>query len=60
MANKLNLAYTGGSDAHGYDELRSCYTEFYEDVTEDTLVDVLKKGHYTGIDTRKVSRGWII
>jgi predicted metal-dependent phosphoesterase TrpH len=60
MANKLNLPYTGGSDAHGYDELGSCYTEFYEDVTEDTLVDVLKKGHYTGIDTRKVSRGWII
>ncbi|OGW46467.1 MAG: hypothetical protein A2078_02870, partial [Nitrospirae bacterium GWC2_57_9] len=32
-AAALQLPYTGGSDAHAPEEVGSCYTEFFEDVT---------------------------
>jgi predicted metal-dependent phosphoesterase TrpH len=57
MAQHLNLPYTGGSDAHAPEEVGFCYTEFNEEVTLDNLVELLKGGHYRGVDTRKVSRG---
>ena len=55
-AKELNLPYTGGSDAHAPREVGSCYTEFQEAVTYDTFIDLLKKGNYQGVDTRKISK----
>jgi predicted metal-dependent phosphoesterase TrpH len=55
-ANVLGLPVTGGSDAHAPNEVGSCYTLFDEDVTEENLLDLLRAGNYTGIDTRKISR----
>jgi hypothetical protein len=51
-ARILNLPFTGGSDAHEAREAGSCYTEFNDKVTPDTL-DSLKEGNYQGVDTRK-------
>lgn len=58
-AKRLNLPYTGGSDAHESKEVGSCYTEFYDVVTHANFLDLLRTGNYRGVDTRKVSRGWI-
>lgn len=55
-ATDLGLPYTGGSDAHRSEDVGSCYTEFYEPVTEDNIVEVLKRGNYYGMDRRKISR----
>jgi predicted metal-dependent phosphoesterase TrpH len=57
-ARALNLPFTGGSDAHTVGETGSCYTEFSDTVTYDNFIELLKKGSYHGIDTRKVSRMW--
>ena len=57
-AQALSLPVTGGSDAHTAGEVGSCYTEFYDDVTYDNFIEVLKKGRYRGVETRKVSRMW--
>jgi predicted metal-dependent phosphoesterase TrpH len=57
-AKILSLPFTGGSDAHAPREVGSCYTEFQEEVRPDNLVDLLRKGRYYGVDTRKVSR-WV-
>jgi len=57
-ARALNLPFTGGSDAHAAGEIGSCYTEFLDPVTYDNFIGVLKKGRYTGVETRKISRMW--
>lgn len=56
VANRLNLPYTGGSDAHDHNEVGQCYTEFFVPITEDGLVDALKSGKFRGVDIRKISR----
>jgi predicted metal-dependent phosphoesterase TrpH len=58
MAKSLNLPYTGGSDSHEPGEVGACYTEFYDKVTHDNFLSLLKAGNYIGHDTRKVSRVW--
>jgi predicted metal-dependent phosphoesterase TrpH len=55
-AKTLKLPYTGGSDAHDPKEVGSCYTEFYDAVTHENLIDLLRAGNYRGVDTRKISR----
>lgn len=55
-ARDLGLPYTGGSDAHRPVDVGSCYTEFDEPVTEDNIVEVIKRGNYRGMDKRKISR----
>ena len=55
-AKTLKLPYTGGSDAHDPKEVGSCYTEFYDAVTYENLIDLLRAGNYRGVDTRKISR----
>ena len=55
-AKTLKLPYTGGSDAHDPSEVGSCYTEFYDAVTYENLIDLLRAGNYRGVDTRKISR----
>lgn len=56
VAQSLALPYTGGSDAHRPEDVGSCYTEFNEVVSEDNIVEVIKKGNYYGKDKRKISR----
>jgi len=58
-AKRLQLPYTGGSDAHEAKEVGACFTEFHDKVTYDNFIGLLKAGNYHGVDTRKVSRGWI-
>jgi len=55
-AKKLNLPFTGGSDAHAPQEVGSCYTEFDDEVTADNFIDLLKAGSYRGVDKRKISK----
>jgi len=55
-AGRLNLPFTGGSDAHLPRDVGSCYTEFDGLVTFEELIPCLKAGHFRGIDTRKISR----
>lgn len=55
VAKELNLPFTGGSDAHRPEDVGSCYTLFYEPVTEENLIMLLKSGRYTAKDTRKIS-----
>jgi len=57
-AQALSLPFTGGSDAHAAGEVGSCYTEFFDIVTYDNFIALLKQGRYRGIDTRKISRMW--
>lgn len=56
MARRLKLPFTGGSDAHSPEEVGSCFTEFEDRPAYDNLVQLLKGGRYSGVDTRKVSR----
>ncbi len=56
LATKLRIPFTGGSDAHAASEVGSCYTEFDDAVTQETLVPLLRAGRYRGVDTRKISR----
>lgn len=55
-ARKLDLRFTGGSDAHAPREVGSCYTEFDGAVTYETFLEALKRGSYRGVDTRKVGK----
>jgi len=55
-AGRLNLPYTGGSDAHLPREVGSCYTAFEGPVTYDNFITCLKAGSFRGVDTRKISR----
>ena len=57
-AKSLCLPFTGGSDAHAPGEVGSCFTEFYDRVTPDNFIGLLRAGNYQGVDTRKISR-WI-
>ena len=57
-AGVLGLPFTGGSDAHAPREAGSCYTEFNDEVTSDNFIELLKRGNYQGVDTRKISR-WV-
>ena len=57
-AKELNLPYTGGSDAHGPREVASCFTEFFDAVSRDNLISLLRRGNYRGVDARKISRTW--
>jgi predicted metal-dependent phosphoesterase TrpH len=59
LANELSLSHTGGSDAHEPQEVGACFTEFADQVTYDNFLDLLRAGHYHGVDTRKVSKAWI-
>lgn len=56
-ARALGLPYTGGSDAHTADDVGSCFTAFNDCVTYENFIDLLRAGHYRGVDLRKVSRG---
>jgi len=58
-AKRLQIPYTGGSDAHEAKEVGACFTEFHDEVTYDNFLDLLKTGNYQGVDTRKVSRAWV-
>jgi predicted metal-dependent phosphoesterase TrpH len=60
VAGELGLPYTGGSDAHEPHEVGSCFTEFSERVTSHNFIALLKAGNYHGVDTRKISRAWIM
>lgn len=55
-AEALGLPYTGGSDAHAPEEVGACYTEFDGSADNGELVGMLRRGHYRGVDTRRVSR----
>jgi len=55
-AARLNLPYTGGSDAHLPREVGSCYTEFEGPVTYDNFIARLRAGRFRGVDIRKISR----
>ena len=59
-AGKMNLPYTGGSDAHEPIEVGSCYTIFDDAVTTENFLSLLKAGRFTGIDTRKISRAMML
>jgi len=58
-AAALHLPHTGGSDAHAPREVGSCYTEFFDRVTNDSFIDLLRAGNYRGVDIRKISKGLI-
>jgi predicted metal-dependent phosphoesterase TrpH len=51
-AKSLSLPYTGGSDAHAPEEVGLCYTEFDDEVGDEDLIPLLKKGDYRGVDAR--------
>jgi predicted metal-dependent phosphoesterase TrpH len=53
-ARILNLPYTGGSDAHAAHEVGACFTEFWNEVTYDNFVELLKEGNYQGFDVRRI------
>ncbi|MCX8069661.1 MAG: PHP domain-containing protein [Thermodesulfovibrionales bacterium] len=53
VANRLKIPITGGSDAHRAIDVGICYTVFKDKPTRYNLVDLLKKGEYTGYDLRK-------
>jgi predicted metal-dependent phosphoesterase TrpH len=56
MAKTLNLPFTGGSDAHASIEVGSCFTEFDDPVTYENFIDLLRRGRYRGVDTRKIAK----
>jgi len=60
LANELSLPHTGGSDAHEPQEVGACFTEFQDQVTYENFLDLLRAGNYHGVDTRKVSKAWIL
>ena len=55
-AETLSLPHTGGSDAHAPEEVGLCYTEFDDEVMDEDLVRLLKKGAYWGVDSRPCFR----
>ncbi len=55
-AMKLGICFTGGSDAHHYTDVGSCYTIFQEPANQDNIVRLLKSGNFTGFDNRRISR----
>ena len=59
-AGRMNLPFTGGSDAHRPIEVGSCYTMFDHSVTYENFLPLLMAGRFTGIDTRKISRAMVL
>ncbi len=55
-AAMLRVPFTGGSDAHSPREVGSCYTAFYEPVSQDNIVSLLKSGNFTAHDNRRFAR----
>ncbi len=55
-AKRLNIPFTGGSDAHLLTEVGACFTEFEDKVTQENFIELLKRGNYFGTDARKISR----
>ena len=60
VAEKLNLPFTGGSDAHSPAEIGSCYTEFDGLVTPENFLEMLRQGRFRGVDLRKISRQLVL
>jgi predicted metal-dependent phosphoesterase TrpH len=58
LAEEMKLPHIGGSDSHHPHDVGACYTDFSDEVTYDNFLDLLKKGAYKGVDTRKVSKAW--
>lgn len=52
-AQRMKIPFTGGSDAHAPDEVGACYTEFDDEVTDENLIHLLRRGNYRGFDIRK-------
>lgn len=48
-AEVLGLPTTGGSDSHVSMQIGVCYTEFFDDVKEDNIAEILKYGSYQGV-----------
>jgi hypothetical protein len=59
LAEEMSLPFTGGSDAHEAHEVGACYTEFDDAVTYDNFIELIRRGNYRGVDTRKISRAWV-
>ncbi|MCX8031185.1 MAG: PHP domain-containing protein [Thermodesulfovibrionales bacterium] len=55
-ASRLNIPYTGGSDSHTPKEVGSCYTIFYEPVSEDNIVSLLKSRNFAARDNRRFGK----
>ncbi len=55
-SSKLNIPFTGGSDSHSSREVGSCYTIFYEPVSQENIVKILKSGKFKGQDNRRFAR----
>lgn len=51
-ALSLGLPNTGGSDSHSSADVGRCYTEFFDDITEDALVRALRSGRFRGVNRR--------
>lgn len=47
-AGELGLPTTGGSDAHSREEVGSCFTEFFDPVSCDNFIGLLRAGNYRG------------
>lgn len=60
VAQELRLPFTGGSDAHDPADVGACYTEFDDLVTAENFIERLKAGRYRGVDTRKISKGYMM
>lgn len=54
----LNIPFIGGSDAHSPNEVGSCYTAFYEPVTQENIVSLLKKGNFIAFDNRRFPKAF--
>lgn len=53
VARRAGLAVTGGSDAHGPNEIGRCFTVFEDDIRDESdLVRALKSGRFSAEDVR--------
>jgi len=53
VADHLRLGGTGGSDAHATLGIGACYTEFEEDIFDESdLIRQIKSGQFKGVDDR--------
>ena len=57
-AEELRLPYTGGSDAHEPHEVGACYTGFFNEVSYENFIELLRGGGYKGVDARKTGKVW--
>lgn len=49
VALSIGMPFTGGSDSHGSADVGRCYTEFFDDVDNTSLVSALRSGRYRGV-----------